>query len=114
MLDNGCPFSLPFWNTVEPELEPVVPFKSAVAVVVMEVAEAKPLSRFRFEIWFWLVAWLVDPVICPEALLLSVPVLPMTEELSVLTLFVAEPPLQLIAAVATGPTDGTDPPSPRA
>src|SRR6266446_256253 len=111
LLARGTPFTVPFWNTVEPELVPV-PFQAALAVVVTWLAWIKPDSRFKADVLLLLLALALVGVVCPEALLVSLPTLPTLGSLIAFAVTVEEPPLQLIPAAANGPIDGVDPPSP--
>src|SRR5713101_2138190 len=103
-LPRDVPFVLPLVNLMLPDLEPV-PFQSALAVTVKLPAEIKAPSKFKFEMLAWLVALTSDEVICPEALLLTVPELPTRCALNALELFCDEPPVQPIPAGDTGPNE---------
>ena len=109
LLARGTPFTIPFWNTVEPELVPV-PFQAALAVVVTWLAWIKLDSRFKVDVLLLLFTLALVAVVCPEALLVSLPTLPTMGTLIAFAVTVEEPPLQPIPVAANGPTDAIDPP----
>src|SRR6266487_3723859 len=101
---TDLPFTFPLVNVIEPDLEPV-PSHSAFAITVTLSPEMMPVSRFTFDTVACPVALASNEVICPEALVLTVPKLPMRGDWNPLALFCAEPPVQPIVTGEIGPID---------